>query len=206
MTELSEQDHLPSRAATVADAPGVAACLASAFHKDPLWGEWMFPSEATRVRGMLRFMEFWAGCEVRRPWMRVTQKCESVAAWVAPGEIELTGEDEERLGHLLRDLLGERASEVEEVFEQFDAHHPQDRPHFYLSWWATHSDHSGQGVGSALMNETLALIDAEHMPAYLESTNPANLPRYEALGFVTRDTLGPPNGPVVTTMWRDARR
>ena len=43
------------------------------------------------------------------------------------------------------------------------------------------------------------------MPAYLESTNPRNLPRYEALGFRARSTFGPAGGPVVTTMWRDAR-
>ena len=53
--------------------------------------------------------------------------------------------------------------------------------------------------------EELARIDAEHMPAYLESTNPANLPRYEALGFNRRDEFAPASGPVITTMWREAR-
>jgi hypothetical protein len=74
-----------------------------------------------------------------------------------------------------------------------------------LSLWGTHRDHAGRGLGTALIHENLARIDAEHMPAYLESTNPGNLPRYEALGFRRRDEFGPPDGPVITTMWRDAR-
>jgi hypothetical protein len=43
------------------------------------------------------------------------------------------------------------------------------------------------------------------MPAYLESTNPRNLPRYEAPGFRAHSTFGPAGGPVLTTMWRGAR-
>jgi hypothetical protein len=40
------------------------------------------------------------------------------------------------------------------------------------------------------------------MPAYLESTNPANLKRYESVGFQERERLTMPSGAVVTTMWR----
>jgi hypothetical protein len=43
------------------------------------------------------------------------------------------------------------------------------------------------------------------MPAYLESTNPVNLPRYEALGFRPRAEFGYADSPVITTMWREAR-
>jgi hypothetical protein len=48
-------------------------------------------------------------------------------------------------------------------------------------------------------------VDAEHMPSYLESTNPVNLPRYEALGFRAIGEFAPPGGPTITTMWREAR-
>jgi hypothetical protein len=57
-----------------------------------------------------------------------------------------------------------------------------------------------------LLRQNLALIDDLHQPAYLESTNPANLDRYRSLGF---ERLGdfdlPHSGPAVTQMWRDAR-
>ena len=70
-------------------------------------------------------------------------------------------------------------------------HHPKE-PHYYLSLWATHPDHTGRGVGTALIRDDLERLDAEEMPAYLESTNPANLPRYEALGFDRRGELRTP--------------
>ena len=56
----------------------------------------------------------------------------------------------------------------------------------------------------ALLADNLARIDAEGRPAYLESTNPANLERYRSFGFADRGTftLGD-DGPAVTTMWRD---
>jgi hypothetical protein len=44
----------------------------------------------------------------------------------------------------------------------------------------------------------------ERMPAYLESTNPANVRRYEALGFRHATEFNPEGGPVIRTMWRDA--
>lgn len=194
------------RAATAEDLSAVTACLADAFHEDPLWGQWTFPDEATRHERLLRFMGFWATCGVRRhPWLRVTDGCEAAAVWLPPGEPEMIPAEEAQLGGLLPDLLGPRAVEVESLFEQFEAHHPHDPPHYTLIWWATHGDHAGRGLGTALIQANLARIDAEHVPAYLESTNPANIARYEALGFRSRGAFGPPGGPVITTMWREAR-
>ena len=37
-----------------------------------------------------------------------------------------------------------------------------------------------------------------------QASNPANLPRYEALGFRRRAEFGPVDGPLITTMWREA--
>ena len=46
---------------------------------------------------------------------------------------------------------------------------------------------------------------AEGMPAYLESTNPANNQRYMRHGFEPAGTVQLANGHIVTTMWREAR-
>lgn len=44
------------------------------------------------------------------------------------------------------------------------------------------------------------------MPAYLESSNPANSHRYRRHGFEQIGEFYPPGGMVpVTTMWRNAR-
>ena len=55
-----------------------------------------------------------------------------------------------------------------------------------------------------LLADNLALLDTARMPAYLESTNPANLLRYESVGFAVCGTFDlPDGGPTVTTMWRE---
>ena len=50
----------------------MAACLASAFFDDPLWGHWTFPDESTRASQMPEYMRFWASTAVRDPWVRIT--------------------------------------------------------------------------------------------------------------------------------------
>jgi ribosomal protein S18 acetylase RimI-like enzyme len=150
-------------------------------------------------------MAFWATAGVRTPWLRMTEGAEAVAYWVPPGEPELTDEEEPAFARLLIELLGARAREVETLFARFGEHHPHDRPHYYLSLWGTHADHAGRGLGTALIREDLARIDAERMPAYLESTNPVNVARYEALGFRRQGDFSHAASPLITTMWREPR-
>jgi GNAT superfamily N-acetyltransferase len=195
-----------SRVATARDVPAVADCLASAFFDDPLWGRWTFPDRGVRARDIYPFMKFWAETAVRDPWVRMTDGGEAVTIWHPPGEPELTPEQEERLWFLMEEWFGDRAEEMRLLFHQFDENHPQDQPHFYLAWWATHRDHAGRGLGSMLIKENLSEIDATGLPCFLESTNPVNLPRYEALGFERQGEFGPPGGPVITTMWRNPPR
>jgi len=58
----------------------------------------------------------------------------------------------------------------------------------------------------ALLGKNLARIDEEAMPAYLESSNPANNCRYQRHAFEQIGEFYPPGGKIpVTTMWRGAR-
>jgi predicted GNAT family acetyltransferase len=59
----------------------------------------------------------------------------------------------------------------------------------------------------SLLAANLARIDAEAMPVYLESSNPANDARYERLGFKPRTEFSTPDDEhTVTTMWREPSR
>ena len=191
-----------SRAATEQDLPALSACLSSAFFADPVWGGWAFLDPARRPESLAALMGFWAAVAVRHGWVRMTPGAETVAVWIPPNEPEMTAEEEVSFDELLDRLFAGRAGELRALFEQFEEHHPSS-PHFYLSLWGTDREYAGRGLGAGLIRENLARIDAAGMPSYLESTNPANLPRYEALGFVPRSEFGPPGGPVITTMWRE---
>jgi GNAT superfamily N-acetyltransferase len=192
------------RAATEEDVPAVAACLASAFFEDPVWGRWSFPDPSSRSQPLFDLMASWARAATRYPWLRMTGDAAAVAVWIPPGQPEMTADEEALFDAVVSRLFGSRADELNALFELFEEHHPEE-PHYYLSLWGTRRDHAGQGLGTRLMEESVARIDAERMPAYLESTNPANRPRYEALGFRPRSAFGPTGGPVITTMWREAR-
>jgi hypothetical protein len=54
-----------------------------------------------------------------------------------------------------------------------------------------------------LLADNLGRIDAEGVPAYLESSDPANVPRYERLGFAVFDEFDVGEGIIVAQMWRE---
>jgi ribosomal protein S18 acetylase RimI-like enzyme len=191
--------------ASPSDLPAIDACLTSAFFEDPLWGTWAFPDIASRQERLRRLMHAWSSAALCHPWAWVSENTAALALWLPPGEPEMTAAQETAFQQLILDLFGRRADELNELFNLFDQHHPREEPHYYLSLWATHRDHAGRGLGGALIRENLALIDSERMPAYVESSNPVNVPLYEALGFRRRAQFGVASGPVITTLWREAR-
>jgi GNAT superfamily N-acetyltransferase len=187
--------------AGLADASTVVDVIAGAFLNDPTWS-WAFPDPAIR-------RHWWNHCidgALRYPWTLKTDGFETVSVWIPPSGTEFSHEGEQRLPGLLKELVGSRASEVAELLCRFDQAHPRNEPHYYLSLLGTRDEHRGRGLGMALLKENLARIDAEHMPAYLESSNPGNNHRYESVGFVSVASFrAPVDGPVVTGMWRKSR-
>jgi GNAT superfamily N-acetyltransferase len=104
------------------------------------------------------------------------------------------------------EFLGDDVWRATALVEQFGAARPDGPDHYYLSLFGTRPEHRGRGLGMALLADNLARVDAEGRPAYLESTNPANLERYRSVGFVDAATIVlPRGGPTVTTMWREPR-
>jgi ribosomal protein S18 acetylase RimI-like enzyme len=189
------------RIATEADLDGLTATLTAAFETDPLWGTWAFPDPDD----LAVWWRFYIGSALRysRVWVRGDYAAASV--WIPPGGTELTEEGEERVKPLLEQLVGPRASVVMGLVERFEASHPREPPHYYLTLLGTHPEYRGRGLGIGLLAENLAsMADAEGVPSYLESTNPDNNSRYERLGFRQAGEFTTPDGKrTVTTMWRD---
>jgi GNAT superfamily N-acetyltransferase len=194
---------MQTRVATDADLDGLVATLTAAFAADPLWGRWAFPSSAD----LAVWWRYHLASALRRPCVWVRGDFAAVSVWVPPGETELTPEEEEGLGPLLDRLAGPRAPEIMRLLERFEAVHPSEPAHHYLSLLGTHPEHRGNGLGFGLLEQGLARRDSEGVPTYLESTNPDNTPRYERLGFRRVGEFTTPDGRrTITTMWRDAKR
>ena len=80
--------------------------------------------------------------------------------------------------------------------------HPEE-PHWYLGVVGSDPSVRGKGFGQVLMRSRLDRVDAEHAPAYLESTNVRNVPLYERHGFRATGEIDLPDGPKLIAMWRE---
>src|SRR5262245_49869743 len=96
------------------DLDAVTEIISLAFHEDPTWS-WAFPEAGRRQAQYAVWWRFLIAGAMRYPWVLVTDRCEAAAVWIPPGGTELSGEDEERVEPLLRDLVGPRAGEVLEL-------------------------------------------------------------------------------------------
>ena len=196
---------LNARIATGDDLDAVVETITVAFHDDPVWS-WAFPDASRRPEQFRRWWPLFVESALPHGFVWTAEQAETVAVWTPPGHPELTDEAEAQIPGLLDELLGDRAPTGRGALLQFEAAHPHDEPHYYLGFVATHDHHRGQGMGEQLLAQNLALIDREHFPAYLESSNPKNLTRYGRLGFEPREEFAlAGDGPVDTTMWRPAR-
>ena len=188
------------RLATERDVDGVTATLVAAFEADPLW-RWAFPQG-----GLDPIWHLLVSSAMRYSLVRFVGDHAASSVWIPPGGVELTAAEEASLGPMLESQIGSRAGEVLELFERMERAHPDGPPHYYLSLLGTHPDHRGKGLGMALLADNLAEIDSAGMPAYLESSNPENDPRYERLGFVRVGEFERPDGRLTcSTMWREPR-
>jgi GNAT superfamily N-acetyltransferase len=188
---------------STSEADRVTELFTLAFYDDPTWS-WAFPDPDRRMDHQRRFWGLCVHSAIPYGWVWVTADGGAAALWIPPGEPELSDEDEARMEPLLHELLGSRAEDVLTLMARFDAVHPRNTPHYYLSLLGTHPGHRGHGKGMGLLAANLAELDTQGMPAYLESSNRANDHRYERLGFVqVVEFSAPGGGPTLAGMWRD---
>ena len=123
-----------------------------------------------------------------------------VAIWLAPG----SKANNEALGAIMEKATPEsRKEEAKGIFEQMAQFHLQE-PHWYLPLIGVDPAYQGKGYGSAMMQHALRACDADGLPAYLESSNPANIPFYERHGFVLLGKIHKGSSPTLYPMLRKA--
>jgi len=124
-----------------------------------------------------------------------------VAVWLAPG----SESDGDALVAIMEKVMTPaQFAEGGAVFEQMADFHPQE-PHWYLPLIGVDPARQGQGLGGALMRHALAECDRTATPAYLESSNPANVPFYRQHGFTLLGEIQAGSSPVMYPMLREPR-
>jgi GNAT superfamily N-acetyltransferase len=194
------------RLATSADIDDITETLTLAFLDDPVWGPALRQPDGATDH-LRPFWRLYAEGSVRLNAAYLTDDAAAIALWTPPNEHELSDEQGARLDDLIRSSFApDQLAPLLELYERFDAAHPHDVPHAYLGLLATHPAHRGHGIAQQLMAANLADLDARGIPAYLESTNPANDHRYERAGFrAIGEYSAVLDDARVTTMWREPR-
>jgi GNAT superfamily N-acetyltransferase len=183
----------------MADA-AVVETLTTAFIDDPLM-MWLF-DDAARRPAQLRVWWAWI-IDNRPPHVEVMSTPDdlSAAIWHGPDPAgEGTGAS---FPDMLAGLVG--ANEMQRklpALAVIPEAHPTAR-HWYLAAIGTRPAHQGEASGPRVLSPVLARCDAAGLPAYLESSNPRNVPFYERFGFVATGIIQVPGGPALTPMWRE---
>lgn len=188
------------RPAGAADQAATVDVVVLAFGADPL-ARWCWPDPTVFLRHFPRFVRAFAGRAFERGTAYCAEGHAGAALWLAPG----VAPDEQPLLELLDGTTPpERRGDLFGLLEAMGRHHPAE-PHWYLPLIGVDPLRQGAGVGSALMRHALAVCDRDGLPAYLESTNPRNVPLYERHGFERIATIGCGGTPPMLCMLRRAR-
>jgi GNAT superfamily N-acetyltransferase len=199
---------MQARPAIRADVGALSKTLGRAFFEDPVM-RWMLPDAELRRRKLHKLFEaLTRHHHLARGGVEVAPDGSGIggaALWDPPGGWRQTRLEELRATPSLLMAFGTSLRRGLIADEVMKANHPEE-PHWYLAIIGTDPDVRGMGFGNVLMQSRLDRCDTEHAPAYLESSNPVNVPYYERFGFdVTGEIRLPGSGPSLIPMWRRPR-
>ena len=166
------------RAVSERDQQAVVDVLTLAFSTDPM-ARWTYPNPATYLSIMPATIKAFGGNGFAHGTVHLVEGGGAAAMWLPPGVLA----DSERLEALIQQYAPrERQADMAQVFEQMGKFHPE-KPCWYLPLIGVDPTSQGRGYGSALLRYALEQVDRAGAPAYLESSNPRNVPLYERHGF-----------------------
>jgi ribosomal protein S18 acetylase RimI-like enzyme len=176
--------------------------IVAAFAADPLL-RWIMPKADTYLTFAGAAFDNFGGAAFAAGSAYQAADFAGVALWIPPGH------DDEEIDANVANLLAqavdpERLQEVGSVLSAMQSYHP-DTPCWYLPLIGVDPYHQGRGLGAELMKYALARCDEQGLPAYLESSNPANISLYERHGFEVIGRIQEQSSPLVHPMLRHPR-
>jgi ribosomal protein S18 acetylase RimI-like enzyme len=193
------------RKAEPSDVEALTGALARAFDADP-FANYFVRGDARRADGFSRLFGQALRYALPVGEVHTTDDAAGAALWFPPGAYRLrAGAVPGLVASLVRVVGAGRLVRVLSGANQVGRVHPKE-PHWYLFMFGVDPPSQGRGLGGTLLRHALARIDAEHMPAYLETATEDNVALYRRFGFDVRDEVQVPSGgPRMWTMWRAAK-
>jgi GNAT superfamily N-acetyltransferase len=190
-------DEAEVKAVAPADRQRAVATVALAFATDPMM-RWSFPDAERYIAVVPRFIDAFGGHAVLHGGADQVGGFAAVALWLPP----CVAPDGEAMGAIIEENMPPaRMQDGAALVEQMNRFHPHE-PHWYLPLIGTDPVHQGKGLGSALLRHALARCDRDGLPAYLESSNPANVPLYQRHGFELIGEIQAGSSPTLYPMLR----
>lgn len=188
------------KAVSPADRKRAVATIAIAFASDPMM-RWSFPDPDSYFEVARALIDAFGGHAVHHGGADEVAGFSAAAFWLPPG----VSPDGEAMDAIFKaHMPSERMQDGEKIFEQMNKFHPHE-PHWYLPLIGTDPTKQGRGYGSALLRHALARCDRDRLPAYLESSNPMNVPLYQRHGFEVIGTIQQGSSPELVPMLRKPR-
>jgi ribosomal protein S18 acetylase RimI-like enzyme len=188
------------RPAGAGDQEAVVGVITLAFSTDPM-ARWVFPDAATYLAVAPDFAQAFGGRSFALGTAHLVQGGLGAAMWLPPG----VHSDSERLGVIAEQHAPrERLDDLMQVFARMDAYHPAE-PCWYLPLIGVDPTCQGRGCGSALLRYGLERCDCDAVAAYLESSNPRNVPLYQRHGFEIIGNIQAGTSPTLVPMLRRPR-
>lgn len=166
------------RTATWADEKKIAALVGLAFAADPVV-RWLLPDPYDFLKSNEKYVGLSSGPAFDNNSAFIIGSMCGAALWLPPG-IQV---DSSPLAEFNKQKIDPVVLDDHiESKRKCSAYRPVE-PHWYLTLIAVDPAKRGRGYGAALMSHALKIIDRDKRPAYLESTNAANLSLYKRFGF-----------------------
>ena len=182
------------------DRERVISAIVLAFVDDPA-ARWSWPEPHVYLTYFTEFANVFGGKAFEHGTAHSVAEFSGGALWLPPG----VQPDEKALVALMeRSIDPKRLQVVFTVFEKMGSYHPSEL-HWYLPLIGVEPAKQGRGYGSALLGHALEQIDHEGRIAYLESTDPANIPLYKRHGFEVIGKIQVGDSPPLYPMIRRSR-
>jgi ribosomal protein S18 acetylase RimI-like enzyme len=189
------------RVAQASERDAVLDALMLAFSGDPCL-RYVLDTPGKLLKGFRAFAGAMGGAGLDEGAAWLAHDAAAAALWLPPGVTP----DREAMMAVIGELAPEEKLPVlGEVGDAIARYHPEE-PHWYLAMIGVDPARQGRGYGSAILRESLRRCDEDGVVAYLESSNPRNVPLYERYGFEVMGFVQPGDFPGIHPMVRRPRR
>lgn len=200
MTTTAPAVTAPITRLTSAETEHAIAVMVLAFSADPA-NRWVWPEPAQYLAALPSFVRALAGKAFEQGTAYAIGDFAGAALWLPPG----VHSDEAAVIEVFERTTSPGVQgDLFAIFEQLAGFHPGG-PHWYLPMIGVDPAQQRRGCGGELLRHTLAACDRDGLPAFLESTNPANVSLYERHGFEVLGTVRAGSSPPIFPMLRRPR-